>query len=128
MTESHIPERAFKNSPAGPAASAQVAHINSKRRPLLLLPRPAPITVLAEVPDGPPIRFEWRRKRYLIIAAEGPERLAPEWWQQETQDSFQTRDYYRVEDKEGYRFWIYRDGLYERTEDHPRWFLQGWFA
>lgn len=39
----------------------------------------------------------------------------------------QTRDYYRVEDREGRRFWLFRQGLYEETAE-PRWFVHGLFA
>ena len=126
--DSHIPERSIQTTSAKGAQTSIAPPPINLQRPLLLLPRAAPITVLAEVPDGPPIRFEWHRQQHLIIAAEGPERIAPEWWREVSQESFQTRDYFRVEDKNGYRFWIYRDGLYERSEDHPRWFIHGFFS
>ena len=128
QVESHIPERSIQRISAQKSQPSTPPPPYDLLRPLLLLPRAVPITVLAEVPDGPPIRFEWKRRHYSIIAAEGPERIAPEWWRKAPQDSFQTRDYYRVEDKNGYRFWIYRDGLYERAEDHPRWFIHGFFS
>ena len=78
------------------------------------------------VPDGPPLRFRWRRALHEVVAFEGPERIAPQWWKQETQAL--TRDYFRVEDRAGRRFWLYREGLYERETRHPRWFLQGLFG
>ena len=40
----------------------------------------------------------------------------------------QARDYYRVEDGDGRRFWLYRDGLYTRDEEEPRWYLHGVFG
>ncbi|WP_321575931.1 DUF6504 family protein [Sneathiella sp. P13V-1] len=129
--ESHIPEKAiqvevFSNRNRSSQWASQKE--NSSARPFLLLDRVEPITVLAEVPDGPPIRFQWRRQQHEVIAADGPERIAPEWWQTtKVEQSFQTRDYYRVEDQQGRRFWLYRDGLYNREQDHPRWFMQGLF-
>ena len=93
--------------------------------PLLLLPRPEPLQVIAEVPDYPPRRFTWRRLDYKVVKAEGPERLSTEWWQAGEEGS-KTRDYYRVEDENGRRFWLYREGLYEGSL--PRWYLHGLFA
>ena len=46
-------------------------------RPLRLFDRPEPIEALAEVPDGPPLRFRWRRVLHDVAAIEGPERIAP---------------------------------------------------
>jgi protein ImuB len=95
------------------------------RRPLPLFARPHPIEILAEVPDGPPLRFRWRRVLHQVVCAEGPERIAPEWWLD--QDG-PTRDYYRVEDEAGRRFWLFRAGLYGGERIEPRWYLHGLFA
>ncbi len=81
---------------------------------------------MAEIPDGPPLRFRWRRVLHAVSLAEGPERIAMEWWR--TQDTMPTRDYFRIEDDQGRRFWLYRDGLYDRETTAPRWFMQGVFA
>ena len=67
---------------------------------------------MAEVPDGPPLHFTWRRVAHRVIRAEGPERIAPEWWTGLAAPPERTRDYYRVEDDEGRRFWMFREGLY----------------
>jgi protein ImuB len=62
-----------------------------------------------------------------VTRAEGPERIAPEWWR--TAGDTPTRDYYRVEDSHGRRFWLFRRGLYEEAGPAPpRWFLHGLFA
>ena len=95
-------------------------------RPLHLFIPPQPIETLAEVPDGPPVRFRWRRVLHEIARAEGPERIAPEWWRKA--NGAEPRDYYRVEDTLGGRFWIFRQGLYGETDEAPRWFLHGVFA
>lgn len=94
-------------------------------RPLRLLPRPEPIETIAGVPDGPPLRFRWRRVLHEIAAIEGPERIAPEWWKAK---EALTRDYFRAEDREGRRFWLFREGLYEAETLAPRWFMHGLFA
>ncbi len=93
-------------------------------RPLRLFARPEPVEAVAEVPDGPPARFRWRRTLYRVARAEGPERIAAEWWR----DDDLTRDYFRVEDSTGHRFWLFREGLYGRETTAPRWYLHGVFA
>jgi len=95
-------------------------------RPLYLFDPPLPIETLAEVPEGPPLLFRWRRVQHQVARAEGPERIAPEWWRR-GEDSL-TRDYYRVEDQAGRRFWLFREGLYGRESNAPRWFIHGLFA
>lgn len=130
--DSHIPERSHREVPVhidtGKTSFWMGKKSISQERPLLLFRPPEPVSVLAEVPDGPPVRFEWRRRLHHITRAEGPERIAPEWWRLEGRTSQQTRDYYRVEDRRGHRFWLYRDGLYERENDKPCWFVQGVFS
>ena len=95
-------------------------------RPIRLFANPEPVETLASVPDGPPIRFRWRRVLHEVARADGPERIACPWWRDE-QGQALTRDYYRVEDKQGRRFWLFRHGLYQ---DHqaPRWYMHGLFA
>jgi protein ImuB len=96
-------------------------------RPIKLFARPEPIEAVAEVPDGPPVRFRWRHVLHEVAAAEGPERLAMEWWRDDAGRTL-TRDYFRIESREGARFWLYREGLYAREVAQPRWFLHGLFA
>lgn len=95
-------------------------------RPLQLFDPPQPIETLAEVPDGPPLRFRWRRVLHEIARAEGPERIAPEWWRDGPAEP--ARDYYRIEDAQGRRFWVFRAGFYEAESAPPRWYLHGLFA
>jgi protein ImuB len=83
------------------------------------------------VPDRPPRYFIWRRATHTVVRAEGPERIAMEWWR--SQGTRPTRDYFRVEDEAGLRFWLYRDGLYNEAAGNddavpPKWFLHGLFA
>ncbi len=134
---SHIPERAVAAIPALHGLTSamrgwkthvgeQLASVlgGSLPRPLRLLSTPEAVDVIAEVPEGPPRAFRWRRIAHQIARAEGPERIAPEWWRE---GKHRTRDYYRVEDVEGRRFWLYRDGLYHRDNGGPRWYLHGVF-
>ena len=100
-------------------------------RPLTLFDPPQPVEVLALAPDGPPARFRWRKKLHDVLRAEGPERIAPDWARLDPEPfgpEAPTRDYYRVEDVEGRRFWLFRRGLYERGDETPRWFVHGLFA
>ena len=99
----------------------------SPTRPVRLFGRPEPVEVVAEVPDGPPARFRWRRVLHEVATAEGPERIAMEWWR-DTDGQALTRDYFRIESREGLRAWLYREGLYDRATPAPRWFLHGLFG
>jgi protein ImuB len=96
-------------------------------RPIRLFASPEPVeAIAAEIPEGAPASFRWRRVLHRVAASEGPERIAPEWWRGD--GSEETRDYFRVEDEEGRRYWLYRQGLYGETPQAPRWFMHGIFA
>lgn len=127
---SHWPERASTLSPVTAAglqpALPTVSPPVRSERPIRLLAHPEPVEVTAEVPDGPPAVFRWRRAQHRVARAEGPERLAPEWWI-DGEDAL-PRDYFRIEDSAGHRFWLFRQGLYERGSVTPSWFMQGIFA
>jgi protein ImuB len=99
----------------------------ARPRPIRLLAYPDPIEVMALVPDDPPLMFRWRRVPHRVRRAEGPERIALEWWREPEAGTDGIRDYYRVEDEAGRRFWLYRRGLY-RPESPTAWFLHGFFA
>jgi protein ImuB len=138
--DTHIPERAVLAAPAQYHLAAATQAVWPSRavgepplRPLRLFERPEQIQVIAQVPDGPPARFVWRRATHAVVRAEGPERVAMEWWR--AQGAMLTRDYFRVEDEAGLRFWLYRDGLYDREVAQeagravqPNWFMHGLFA
>ena len=127
--DTHIPECAAR--PCAPAIAASwEAPLPDEPplRPLHLLDPPQPIgAVLSEVPDGPPLRFTWRGQPHDIARWEGPERIAAEWWRRRDRGG-RTRDYYRVEDTAGHRFWLFRHGLHERGEGAPAWYIHGLFA
>jgi protein ImuB len=127
--ERHIPERAERCIPAQKEAASATWESRKVQRPARLLLRPEPVQVMAEVPEGPPIRFVWRHASHRVVRAAGPERIAPEWWLEEGADFSRVRDYYRVESETGQSFWIYREGLYQLgREPTPRWFLHGLFG
>ena len=96
-------------------------------RPLRLLHAPERIEVLYAVPEGPPVRFKWRRRPYLIRRHQGPERISPEWWHAPA--TARLRDYYKVEVSEGGRYWLFREGIAgDGRGGDPDWFLHGLFA
>ena len=137
---SHVPERAVIRLPALAKAPAWERD-PTQPRPIRLLRRPEPIEVTAPVPDDPPILFRWRRRVHRVRAAAGPERIAAEWWrerqrsvsdannehQDDRPETDLIRDYYRVEDMDGARFWVFRAGLHGGRHT-PRWFLHGLFG
>lgn len=144
--ESHIPERAVRLLPFAEAIRSRRDVPLVKERPIRLFAYPEPVDVgAAGVPDGPPVQFRWRRSLHVVARAEGPERIAPEWWLHpasevggeegadidrqgvEVRTARLTRDYFRIEDADGRRFWLYREGLYGPAT-HPRWFMHGLFA
>lgn len=123
--ESHVPERAVArsdpNETPGPWPKWP--------RPIRLFARPEPLArVMALMPDQPPRRFEWRGKTYKIVAGDGPERVHGEWWRREA-EVWAVRDYYRVEDEEGGRYWVFRrgDGFEDDTGDLS-WWMHGVFG
>ena len=124
--ELHAPERASGwRSALSEAKDTQMLKQPAdgvQRRPIRLFSPAQLIEALATVPDGPPIRFRWRRVLREVARAEGPERISGDWT-----EGAATRDYYRIEDREGRRYWLYREGLYGE-EAPPRWFVHGLFA
>jgi protein ImuB len=122
--DTHIPEAAWL---AVPAQYVQPSKLpwkkirstgDAPRRPLRLFTRPEPITLLTTLEGSRHLR--WRKVQHAVAHCEGPERIAMEWWRHETPQP--ARDYFRVEDGEGRRYWLYRAGV------PPQWFLHGVFA
>jgi protein ImuB len=117
----HWPERSLQVT-ASLQQQADVPWQSVLPRPIHLLARPESIEVTVPRPDYPPIMFRYKGQLHTIRKADGPERIAPEWWLE--QNTF--RDYYCVEDEAGCRYWVFRSGSYE-VED-PVWFMHGFFA
>ncbi|WP_252349748.1 DNA polymerase Y family protein [Acidomonas methanolica] len=125
--ESDVPERSVRRvPPLEPVSDARWPA--DWPRPTRLLARPEPIETMAMLPDHPPVFFVWRGIRRKVRCADGPERVFGEWWRGDTELTT-ARDYFRVEDTSGERFWIYRAGDGEHGETgSQRWFLHGLFA
>jgi protein ImuB len=125
---SHVPERAQSTLAALAGSTHWPEQGESKPpRPVLLFAKPEPVVVLAEIPEGPPARFTWHRVARRVVKAEGPERIAPEWWL--GGGGSRPRDYYRIEDEDGRRYWMFRAGLYqESAKDLPNWYVHGVFG
>ncbi|WP_324806266.1 DUF6504 family protein [Sphingomonas sp. LY29] len=125
--ESHIPERASGWQSAVADVPPAPDHCHGQTRPERLLDAPEAIGVIYATPEGLPRRFMWRRRVHDIVRAEGPERISPEWWRERA--TARLRDYYRVEDREGRRYWIYREGLHgDGRGGDPGWYLHGLFG
>ncbi|MBO6609191.1 DUF6504 family protein [Altererythrobacter sp.] len=124
---SHIPERAQRwQPPLAPEPTTQ-GELDFHQRPLKLFDKPEPISVLYATPDGHPRSFKWRGEVREVMRVEGPERIAPEWWRERS--SARLRDYYRIEDSEGRRYWIYRHGISgDGRGDLPLWYLHGLYG
>jgi protein ImuB len=133
--DSHIPEQAQLALPAIqnpiPVRWPPPPRGEPPLRPLFLFDPPQPVEVIAEVPDGPPHRFRWKRKLHEVRLYEGPERISAEWWKKKGGEQNGrgglTRDYYRIEDARGRRYWLFRHGLYDE-KPQPKWYLHGLFA
>jgi protein ImuB len=150
--ESHAPElavgreapllhRAVERGGGGPRNAVEEASAASSSeaqpwdhetpRPVRLFRRPEPLEkVLALTPDDPPRQFQWRGRTHQVRRAEGPERIGEEWWKGAIEDVSvrHVRDYYRVEDEAGARFWLFRAGLYGDPDAAPKWWLHGLFG
>jgi protein ImuB len=124
--ESDVPERSVRRIPplAPPTRRTWQADLP---RPMRLLSPPQPVRALAPLPDHPPVAFTWRRKRFRVRHADGPERIYGEWWRRDA-ETLTMRDYFQVEDEDGRRFWLFRrgDGVDAETGDLS-WFLHGIF-
>jgi protein ImuB len=124
--ESDVPERSVRRVPplAPPSRRTWQADLP---RPARLLSPPQPVRALAPLPDHPPVAFTWRRKRFRVRRADGPERIHGEWWRRDA-ETLAVRDYFQVEDEDGRRFWLFRrgDGVDAATGDLS-WFLHGIF-
>ena len=124
---SDVPERAVRHIPAL-AAETGADWPGHWPRPARLFARPEPIETVALLPDHPPVTFTWRGVRRRVKRADGPERVFGEWWKRDP-ELIAVRDYFRLEDDAGERFWVFRAG----DGDDPltgsqRWFLHGIFG
>ena len=123
--QSDVPERSIRLVPA--LTCITEGWPADLPRPIRLLDPPQPIEAMALLPDHPPVAFTWRRVRHRIRHADGPERIAGEWWKRD-RERIAVRDYFRVEDEHGRRFWLFRRGNGSDPDTGDmRWFLHGFF-
>jgi protein ImuB len=142
--DTHIPEYAVASVPAHgvkefpSALSPPEQDSLGAPRPIRLLSKPQTIAVIHQVPDGPVARFRWmkdgdewpevwKQDWQEIVACEGPERIAMEWWRNDRGEKLE-RDYFRVESETGARFWLYREGCQQSGKLVPRWYMHGFLA
>ncbi len=124
---SHIPERAEIWTTALHNAASHPQPALPSRRPLKIFDHPEEVRVLYAVPEGPPAQFVWRKITHRVVRYAGPERIAPEWWQD--MPSTRLRDYYDIEDQKAQRIWLYREGVWgDARGNDPRWFIHGTYA
>ncbi len=117
--EHHWPEMSVREA-ASLEEQPETQWRTDRLRPLHLLPKPEPVDVMVMLPDYPPLHFLYKGKIIKVAKADGIERIEQEWWLQ----TGTARDYYRVEDEHGSRYWLFRCGLYGKQQ----WFLHGFFT
>jgi protein ImuB len=124
---SDVPERSARHIPAlAPETGAE--WLGHWPRPSRLLAHPEPIDTVALLPDHPPASFTWRGVRRRVKRADGPERVFGEWWKRDPELAA-VRDYFRIEDDAGERYWVFRAGDGEDPlTGSQRWFLHGIFG
>lgn len=135
LRESHLPERAAGLLPIAVRQKTNKESENanwapSALRPTRLLSPPEPVDAITDSSSAGSLRqFRWRRVLHRVIRMEGPERIAPEWWYEDINQSDTThggtRDYYRIEDTDGRRFWLYCDSAGTASGG---WYLHGLFG
>lgn len=118
VRESLLPEYALEFTPVTAPVVPDAKWPSYRIRPVRLITPPLPIKTPALLPGEAPAQFQIGRQLHRVVRAEGPERLASEWWRDEPL-RWGTRDYYRIEDEKGSRFWIFRDA------SQASWFLHG---
>ena len=119
---SYLPERRWRLVSAldyRPRELLFEEHEKALRAPLLLLEEAEPVDAAAPVVAGPPAWIRWRRSRYSLARAQGPRRIAPEWWRGDERGG---REYWLVEDDRGRCFYLFRKQ--RPDEESPRWHVQ----
>lgn len=125
---SKIPERSFLLAPAAYSSPEPPPAYHGPERPLMIFPPEAVTAAGFGQPGHPPARFTWRRMSFTTLRAEGPERIAPEWWFDDPAWRSGLRDYWRVETREGPRLWLFHTPQAAAAWSSQNWFAQGEFA
>jgi protein ImuB len=117
VCESYLPEHAIELRPASEPILVSAEWPDYRVRPIRLIDPPMSIEVSVLIPGESPVQFFIGQRKHRIVRSEGPERLIAEWWREQN-SRWTARDYYRIEDDNGFRFWIFRDSS-------ENWFLHG---
>jgi protein ImuB len=123
ICESVLPEYAVEFRPVTEPQLPSALWPEYRLRPVYWIDPPMHIEVATIHPAGSPVQFRLGRDIHRIVKAEGPERVTPEWWRMQPLN-WEVRDYYRIEDDRGCRFWIYQE-LHIPPSSTTRWFLRG---
>jgi len=120
--DSHIPEKSAKVLTVAWSEPAEHWSDDTRERPLVMWP-----TEPVAAPDAPslPRTFKWRGRMHVTAFAQGPERIAPEWWLDDPNWRTGTRDYWRVTTERGDQIWLY---YAHGGTMSSGWFAQGAFA
>jgi protein ImuB len=134
LGDTHLPNQRNQWLPWGqsncPPLAARPPKSAAQRRPLVLFP-PEPLTPAQK--GCPPAAFLWRRGSYTLASAQGPERIAPPWWDNAPAWRSGLRDYWQVQTAEGPRLWLFhlpqRAALLSGMGEQPTacWFVEGAF-
>ena len=119
---SHLPEKAFEVVPAALSTPAQEWPISDRRPAIMFNPQP-----IKGYGNTPPQRFSWRGLILTVLGTEGPERIQPEWWQDDPDWQTGMRDYWKVETHQGWRLWMYHTPQADAAQSET-WFIHGTFA
>lgn len=120
--DSHIPEKAHQVQAAAWSAPFEGVWPEGPPRPLLMWD---PEPVHAPATRTLPLEFRWRGQTHKTMRAQGPERIAPEWWLDDPAWRSGVRDYWRVDTQSGRRLWLYYAHGATMSQG---WFCQGDFA
>lgn len=124
---SHLPERAFvytsllQKKQQAPTDLSFASTKVELERPSLLFASPWAIKAVSLLPDNPPSIIYCAGKAYRIIRGIGPERLSPEWWQNEQLAPAATRDYFKIQLQSGTWLWVFREVETEHWYVHGIW-------
>jgi protein ImuB len=122
IRESLLPEYSIEFIPVTGALMPNAEWPENRIRPVRLIEPPAPIEIAEIIPGKLPVQIRIGHQLHRIVRAEGPERLTPEWWRDHP-FPWKTRDYYRIENDQGARFWVFRETAWVQAGE--RWFLRG---
>ncbi|MEO0342762.1 MAG: DNA polymerase Y family protein [Pseudomonadota bacterium] len=103
--DSIIPEKTEASRMVAYAPIPEGWHKPRLKRPVVLF-QPEPVQVLTAKQAVE--TFVWRRREFEVVATEGPERIAPEWWLDDPNWRTGTRDYWSMTTAQGMKLWLFK--------------------